>query len=159
MGFKVALEFDEPSDFFALLVKLAVPDDRVDVLIQRINAMSGSIQSVIDTLSANVQRLSSVEDSVQAFVEGVPGLIQTAVDQALAAGATPEQMQALNDLNTALSAKVDELASNVVANTPAEGGDDEQPAPDGEGTPPDATQPAPDTTVPPTVDPAVSPQA
>lgn len=159
MAFKVAFEFSEADDLINLIAKIAVPAG----FYERIEEMSGSMQSVIDGLRANVARLTSVEDSVQAFVEGVPAMIQAAVDQALAAGATPEQMQALTDLNAQLSAKVEELAGDVTANTPAApapsedtvagGGADtvpgtgEQP---GEGVPPDATQPDTGTTVPPT---------
>lgn len=104
----------------------AVPDPRTGELVRavqdlqnRIEQMSGTMQTVIDTLSASVAKLTTVEASVQAFVEGVPALIKDAVDKALAAGATPAQMAALTELTTALTAKVDELATNVVANTPA----------------------------------------
>lgn len=73
----------------------------------------------IAALTAEVTAATTVEDSAITFIDGVPGLITSAVNAALANGATSEQLQPLTDLGAALQAKSDALAAAVTANTPA----------------------------------------
>lgn len=76
--------------------------------------------SVLDdelaALTAQVAANTSAEDSAVLILNDIPNRIQAAVDAALAAGATPAQLQAVNDLKDALKAHADPLAAAVVAN-------------------------------------------
>jgi len=66
-----------------------------------------------------ITNATTVEDSAVAFINGVPGLVQAAVDAALANGATAAQLQPVTDLGAQLQAKSDALQAAIVANTPA----------------------------------------
>lgn len=70
-------------------------------------------------LIAEVTRAETVEDSAVALVNGIPAMIQTAVDAALLNGATAAELQPLTQLAADLKAKDDALAAAVTANTPA----------------------------------------
>ncbi len=72
----------------------------------------------IATLTAEATANTNAEKAALKIFQGIPDLIAAAVTKALAAGATPSQLQALTDLNTTLKANDDELAAAVVANTP-----------------------------------------
>ncbi len=74
------------------------------------------IQAAIDAATAETTEV----DSAIVFIKSVPGLIKTAVAQALSAGATPAQLQALADLAASLSNKQAELANALTANTPSQ---------------------------------------
>ncbi len=76
-------------------------------------------QETIDALTAVVARAKTVDDSAIALLNGIPGLISTAVTAALANGATAAQLAPLTDLVTTLGNETDSLAAAVTANTPA----------------------------------------
>jgi hypothetical protein len=59
----------------------------------------------LDELVTEVSEEETIVDSAIAFIQGVPGLIQVAVDAALAAGATPAQLAKISELKTKLDAK------------------------------------------------------
>lgn len=80
---------------------------------------AGTLTEEIQRLKDEVTNARGVRDSVLVLINGIPAIIQTAIDNALAKGATPEQLQSIQDA-------VDELASNdsaildaVHANQPA----------------------------------------
>jgi hypothetical protein len=73
----------------------------------------------LNALAAQVKANTDAEDSATAVLNQIPTMIQAAVAKALAAGATPAQLQAITDLQTALKAHADTLSAAVVANTPA----------------------------------------
>lgn len=75
------------------------------------NAIDDKITALTDT----VAKIETVEASVLAFVQGIPALIQAAVDAALANGATPAQLAAFDDLNSRLSADADKIAADITA--------------------------------------------
>jgi hypothetical protein len=77
--------------------------------------MTGTEQ--IAQLEAQVTAGTTVEDSATTFINGVPGLISTAVAAAVANGATAAQLQPLTDLGAALQAKSNALSAAIVANT------------------------------------------
>jgi len=81
--------------------------------------MADSAAAQIAALTAEVEAATTVEDSATTFINGVPGLIASAVAAAVVNGATPEQLQPLTDLGTALQAKSDALTAALTANTPA----------------------------------------
>ena len=73
----------------------------------------------LTALQATAAKIENVEASVLAFVQGIPALIQAAVDAAVAAGAPPATLQAFDDLNTRLSADADKIAADIVTPPPA----------------------------------------
>lgn len=77
-------------------------------------AAAANLQPVIDEMTRTV----GVEQSAIVFIAGVPNLIQAAVDDAIAGGATAEQLQPLLDLKDAVAAKNDELLAALTANAP-----------------------------------------
>jgi lysozyme len=92
---------------------------------QEIAAMSGTtntIASEIERLRQNVADQGTEIQGAVTFINGVPGLIAAAIAQAQAAGATPEQLAAFDDLNNQLVTQRDSLHGAVAANTPSAGG-------------------------------------
>jgi hypothetical protein len=85
-------------------------------------------------LQLEVTNETTVAASAETLLEGIPALIQTAVNNALAAGATPTQLASLTTLTQTLEANDTALAAAVAANTNA--------APPG-NPPPPVTTPAP----------------
>jgi hypothetical protein len=77
------------------------------------------IDDSITALQTDVTAQTTVLTSVQTFAAGIPAMIQTAVNSALAQGATPAQLQALTDLKTGLEANTAGFAAAIVAGTPA----------------------------------------
>lgn len=77
-------------------------------------------QEILDQLTVSVQQAKTVTDGAVLYIQGVPALIQSAIDEAVAAGATPEQTQAFNDLKATLDADIAELEAALLANTPEE---------------------------------------
>ena len=82
--------------------------------------MDPVVQQLIDDLKAEVAAVTTVDASATAFIQGVPALIQAAVDKVIAnGGATAADLQPLVDLGTALKAQSDALAAAITANTSA----------------------------------------
>lgn len=69
---------------------------------------------------ADIEKSITVAESATKLVNSIPALVEKAKNDALANGATAEQLQPLSDLVATLRAKSQELADAVVANTPAE---------------------------------------
>lgn len=72
----------------------------------------------IGALQATVTAQNTVVASVLALVQGIPALIDAAVQKALAAGATPAQLAAIEAVSASVKANDDALAAAVAANTP-----------------------------------------
>ncbi len=66
-----------------------------------------------------VTKATTVETSAQALIEGFAARLQSAVDAAVANGATAEQLAPVSELSVALDTESDALAAAVQANTPA----------------------------------------
>ncbi len=79
----------------------------------------GYLFAVLDDTIATMTAAETVEESAVAFINGVPALIQAAIDKAVAGGATAAQLAPLTQLNSDLTAKSDALRAALVANTPA----------------------------------------
>lgn len=71
----------------------------------------------IAVLTTDVTAETTVVDSAVTLINGIPKLIADAVETALAAGATPAQLQAITDVQTTIEKKSSELAAAVAANT------------------------------------------
>jgi hypothetical protein len=72
----------------------------------------------IDDMVTEVHDTVGVMDSAIVYIETVPTLIANAVSEALANGATAEQLAPLTDLHTQLDAKRQALADALAANAP-----------------------------------------
>jgi hypothetical protein len=81
--------------------------------------MAQDIQSTLDELTASVNQETTVNQSAITLIQGIPALISAAVAAAQAAGATPAQLQAFEDLNTKITANASGLAAAVTAGTSA----------------------------------------
>ena len=69
-------------------------------------------------LETEVTEEETVVDSAIAYIQGVPGLIQAAIDAATNAGATAQQLAKIVELKTKLDAKGAALQAALTANTP-----------------------------------------
>jgi len=78
-----------------------------------------ALDTALATLQSQVTSTETVDDSAIALINGIAAQIAAAVAKAVAAGATPAELQAVSDLGTSLKAKSDALAAAVAANTPA----------------------------------------
>lgn len=72
----------------------------------------------IATLTQDVTDENTIIDSAITLISGIPKLISDAVAVAIAAGATPAQLQGLTDLATSIEAKKTSLAAAISANVP-----------------------------------------
>jgi hypothetical protein len=73
----------------------------------------------IEKLRTQVARDTDVKASAVILLNGIAARIKTAVDQAIANGATAEELVPLTELNSTLQTSTDSLAAAVQANTPA----------------------------------------
>lgn len=107
------------SDSSLLLGKL----DRIERLVTSFQRSEELHMSALDDkiaeLTTTVHETTDLDESILAVLNGFPAIMQAAIDKALAAGATPVQLQAITDATAALQTKAPELKAAVVANTPA----------------------------------------
>jgi hypothetical protein len=86
---------------------------------QELQKMSGVLDQALADLGARVQANSDATSSAVQLISGIPAMIKTAVDAALAAGATPQELTAISDLGATIQANADKLGAAVTANTTA----------------------------------------
>lgn len=127
--YSVTFKFQDGRGLTALLEKIVAHGSGPAIttlaeIANRMETMSGTMQGELDELRANVEKLTTVRAGVEALVSGIPAMIQAAVDDAVAKGATPEQLAAFDEMNATLQAQIDGVASAVTSNTPAEGEDE-----------------------------------
>lgn len=97
--------------------------ERIAGLPQQLTRMEQKMAQIDDdltTLSAQVARVSTVVDSAVTAIAGIQAMINNAVQEALAAGATPAELQAITDASAAIGAKADELAAAIATMPGAE---------------------------------------
>jgi hypothetical protein len=87
--------------------------------VDHMNTSIDSLDSEITALQADVTAETTVNASAVALLQGIPGLIQTALAAALAAGATPAQLASVKALGDAITTNSTALAAAVTANTAA----------------------------------------
>jgi hypothetical protein len=78
-----------------------------------------ALDTEIAALQSAVENETTVDQSAVTLINGIPGMIQTAVNAALAAGATSAELAALTALQTTIANNASSLAAAVSANTPA----------------------------------------
>lgn len=105
----------------------AAPDPRIDTLVGLVRTLITGVAQMsgtVNTLAAEITQLqadsaaqTTVIQSAETVINGIAGQIAAAVAAAQAQGATPEQLQALTDLHTQLSANTAGLSASIAANT------------------------------------------
>ncbi len=81
--------------------------------------MASKLDDAVKALTDKVTATVGVLASADAFIEGVPALIQKAKDDATAAGATDEQLKSLTDLGDSLTAGASKVSAAIKANATA----------------------------------------
>ncbi len=84
--------------------------------IMKVAQQMSQMDDEIAQLQTDVTALRGAEDSAIALINGIAQKIADAVAAALAAGATPAQLQAVLDLSTAVKTDAADLAAAVAAN-------------------------------------------
>jgi len=74
---------------------------------------------ILDSLTAQVTASEEVEASAVILINGFAARVQTAIDAALANGATAAELAPVQTEVDALKASTDALSAAVAANTPA----------------------------------------
>ncbi len=74
--------------------------------------------AILDDLAKQVAANVDAESSAVALINGFADRIQTAVDAAIAGGATAAELQPVQDQVNAMQASATALAAAVLANTP-----------------------------------------
>ena len=81
--------------------------------------MSAEIDAAVSTLQGTVAQLTSAVGDIVTLVTKLSGQLTAAIAAAQAAGATPQELQALADLNTTIVTQAQALANAVAAVPPA----------------------------------------
>ncbi len=74
----------------------------------------------LDELTTEVTEMTTVAESAVALIDGIPALIDAAVEKALAAGATAAELAEVTALSAKLKDQAAKLAAAVTANTPTD---------------------------------------
>lgn len=90
----------------------------LQTLIKDSHVMANALDTELATLQASLATLTSAVAANNAILTGIPAQIAAAVAAATAAGATPDELQAVTDLNTALQAQISSLTSADTAAAP-----------------------------------------
>lgn len=85
------------------------------------NKMS-QMDDEIAQIKSDVAAERTAVDSATALISGFAAQLQAAVQAAQDAGATPQQLQDLTDLHTALTQQTSDLANAVASQAPSGGG-------------------------------------
>lgn len=86
---------------------------------ERFNQKMAALDDALLTLTTAVQADTDAENAALTFIAGIPDLIKAAVTEALAAGATPEQLKAVTDAATTVSTNAAAIKAAILANTPS----------------------------------------
>lgn len=96
---------------------------RIEAMLQKLTTEGEKNMSVLDDAIANLNAQAAAESNeVQSavnYIKGEPALIASAVQDALAAGATPAQLASINAVAAGLQANVAAAAAAIAANTPS----------------------------------------
>lgn len=104
-----------------IVAKLDLLACKVECLTRQVINLEKLVSQLDDKITAlqgTVSGLTTVVSSAVALISGIGQQITDAVNAALAAGATPVQLQGLTDLTVSLDAQKQALADAVAANTP-----------------------------------------
>lgn len=96
--------------------------DELRIDIQQLEKQMSALSDSITELTSEVTALSTVVGSAITLINGISTQVQTAVDAALAAGATTEQLEAITRVSITLRDSAEDLGNAVAANTAPNGG-------------------------------------
>ena len=99
----------------------AVADSKTDLdyIKRTLATMSTTLSTGLDALKADIAAQTSVIASAATFITGLSAQLTSALASASAAGAPPDQLQELTDLDAAVKANTDSLSTALTTNTPA----------------------------------------
>ncbi len=111
---------------FHLYIHLPGESEKLDQILTAVTNLTAQekkdMAQLDDEITGLIQVVATdttvVTSAVTAF-NGIPALIANAVQQALAEGATPAQLQAITDVQTSIANNSTALAAAVAAATPA----------------------------------------
>jgi len=92
---------------------------QLDRIERKLDTFMAALDDKIAALQAEVANNTTVEKSAVTLLQGLSSQLAAAIAAAANAGATPAQLQALTDLQTALNTNDTDLAAAIAANTPA----------------------------------------
>ena len=110
---------DDLFTVFQRLSRIEAKLDRLLILAGKEVSMANALDQKIADLQGDLNKLSDAETSVKALLVQQNQMLADAIAAAKAAGATDAQLQQLTDLHTGIAGKIDALAADVLANTPA----------------------------------------
>lgn len=90
----------------------------LDLSFERLSKKMAQIDDAIANLTADVAAEKVVVGKAVALINGIPAMIQTAITEAQALGATPTQLAAISAAADAINAQRDEVSA-ALANAPA----------------------------------------
>lgn len=102
-----------------VLAKLDGISRKQDLILERLATMSKELDDKITTMQASVTALTTIDASLRKLLTDQNQLLKDAIAAAQNAGATPQQLQALNDLATTVDGEVAANTQAVKDNTPA----------------------------------------
>jgi hypothetical protein len=87
---------------------------------QEVITMSDTLTNELNSLQTAVTNETSVDQAAVTLINGIPALIQNAINTALQNGATQAQLQSFATLNSQLMTNASALSAAVTANTQAQ---------------------------------------
>jgi hypothetical protein len=77
-----------------------------------------ALQDEVDNLLAKTAKIKGAADSVEEFLPGYKVIMEAAIADALAKGATPAQLQAIQDATAILDTEADEIVAAIASVNP-----------------------------------------
>lgn len=112
---------DVVGPLMGLLEKIIQGQNELKQEIQTMSGTQNQLDAEIAALTAQVTANTTAEGSALVLLNGIPAMIAAAVAAAQAAGATPDELAAITNLQTTLAASAAPLAAAVTSNTPPAG--------------------------------------
>lgn len=79
--------------------------------------MAPTANELLANVQSDITAANTVIDGAMIFVQGVPGMIDAAVQAVIANGVTPEQLQPVSDLSDVLEQKAGALKTAMESGT------------------------------------------
>lgn len=115
-----AAHADHFAGIRAALARIEAKLDALAPTLNRMEAMSETIDGDVADLAAQVGELTTEVESANAFMDGIEGFIKDAVAKDHAAGASPETLANVTKLAAAIGTLKGQLAASILKNTPSD---------------------------------------
>jgi alkylhydroperoxidase/carboxymuconolactone decarboxylase family protein YurZ len=103
----------------AALQRIEAGIGQLNTNLEKLLTKMAALDDKITALASAVANLTTVDASAVALINGIAAQIQTAVQAALAAGATPAELAAVQLAIDNITGSAGQLSAAVAANTPA----------------------------------------